>query len=306
MIKNVSTVRTVVLKKLRWPLILALLVGIFAAVRDFLPGEIAKHVAFDYGIKLTYILLIIWTADRTLASAIRSNSIPYFLTKSSQSLMLLVLRTIFLSLGLLVILDTFGISITPLLASLGIGSLAVALALQDTLSHFFSGIYLLVDQPIRVGDYVRLDNGVEGYVEKIGWRSTHIRPFNNNLVIIPNAKVSSAIITNMELPGQQTTVTVRVGVDYSSDLKKVEAVCLAVAKEVIQSTPGGFKTGEPLLRFIAFAESSIDLDLILPIERFVDTGIVRNAFIQALHSRFAKEGIGIPFPQRVVHTAPSA
>ena len=98
--------------------------------------------------------------------------------------------------GLLVTLDSLNISITPLLTTLGIGGLAVALAFKDTLANFFAGLYVLADRPIRVGDLVKIEGGPEGYVESIGWRSTRIRTLANNIAILPNSKVSESMITN--------------------------------------------------------------------------------------------------------------
>jgi len=100
----------------------------------------------------------------------------------------------------LVILSTIGIEITPLIASLGIGGLAVALALQSTLENYFSGVYITFDRTIKVGDYIELENGMKGYVDAIGWRSTKIRTLSSNLIIIPNSKLTDMIVTNYYYP----------------------------------------------------------------------------------------------------------
>ena len=115
-------------------------------------------------------------------------------------------------------LNGLGLSITPMLTALGVGGLAVALALQDTLANLFAGVYITIAGQIRVGDYLRLDSGQEGYVADIGWRSTRIRMLPNNLVLVPNAKLSQAIVTNYYLPDRELAVLVEVGVDYGSDL----------------------------------------------------------------------------------------
>ncbi|MCJ7816531.1 MAG: mechanosensitive ion channel family protein, partial [Candidatus Aenigmarchaeota archaeon] len=83
-----------------------------------------------------------------------------------------------------------GVEITTLVAALGIGGLAIALALQDTLSNFFAGAYTTVDQPIRVNDFIELETGEKGYVKEIGWRTTKILKLDNNIVIIPNNKIA--------------------------------------------------------------------------------------------------------------------
>jgi len=125
--------------------------------------------------------------------------------------------------GILVLLKTLGIAITPILTTLGIGGLAVALALQDTLSNLFSGIYIAAGKQIRIGDYIELESGQSGYVIDIGWRATRIRQLPNNIIIIPNAKLSQTIITNYFLPEKEIKVYVQVGVHYDSDLEQMWA-----------------------------------------------------------------------------------
>lgn len=121
--------------------------------------------------------------------------------------------------GGLMALNSFGISITPLLTALGVGGLAVAvaLALQETLANLFAGIYLTVARKIRVGDYIKLDSGEEGHVADIAWRSTRVRTLSNNLVVIPNTKLAQAVVTNYDLPSSDLAVLMEVGVDYRSD-----------------------------------------------------------------------------------------
>lgn len=110
--------------------------------------------------------------------------------------------------GILIILNTLGISITPLLTAFGLGGLAVALALQDTLSNLFAGFYITVSRQIRVGDFIKLESGEEGYVEDIGWRATRVRMLPNNIVLIPNAKLAQSVITNYYFPEQELGVLV--------------------------------------------------------------------------------------------------
>jgi small-conductance mechanosensitive channel len=203
--------------------------------------------------------------------------------------------------GILVICQTMGINITPVITALGIGGLAVALALQDTLSNLFAGIHIIAVKQIRPGDYVRLDSGEEGYVTDIGWRNTTIRMLRNNLVIVPNSRVASAVVTNYSLPEKELSVIVQVGVSYDSDLEKVERVTLEVAREVLRREPGGVESFEPLVRFHTFGDSSIDLSVILRVKEFVDQYRLKHEFVKALHKRYREEGIEIPFPQRVVH-----
>ncbi|MFH1347912.1 MAG: mechanosensitive ion channel family protein [Candidatus Margulisiibacteriota bacterium] len=204
------------------------------------------------------------------------------------------------AIGLLMLMDIFGISITPVLASLGIAGLAIGLALQDTLSNFFSGIYVLISQPVRVGDYIELENGLKGYVLNIGWRETRIKMLQNNTVVVPNSKLSQSIITNYYLPEKEMACLVQVGVSYNSDLEKVERVTVEVGKKVLHEVTGGVKTFDPFIRYHTFDDFSINFTVILRISEFVDQYLLTHEFIKALHKRYNKEGIVIPFPIRTV------
>ena len=93
-------------------------------------------------------------------------------------------------------LNAVGVSITPIITALGVGGLAMALALQDTLSNLFAGIHILAEHTIRIGDFIRLETGQEGYVEDISWRTTRIRMLPNNMVIVPNSKLAQSVVVN--------------------------------------------------------------------------------------------------------------
>lgn len=210
-------------------------------------------------------------------------------------------RIIIFGIGILIILNSLGISITPILATLGVGGLAVALALQDTLSNLFSGFHIIVARQLKVGDYVKLESGEEGYVTDINWRTTKIRMLPNNVVLVPNEKLTKSIITNYYLPEKEMAVLVNLGVDYDSDLEKVERVTCEVGKEVMKQVAGGVAEFEPFIRYGAFADFSINFTVILRAREFVDQYLVKHEFIKRLHKRFAKEGIVIPYPIRAIN-----
>ena len=203
-------------------------------------------------------------------------------------------------LGVLVVLSGLGISITPMLTALGVGGLAVALALQEPLSNFFAGVFLALAGQIRVGDYVRLDSGQEGYVSDFAWRSTRLRMLSNNLVVVPNAKLAQALVVNHDLPSRDLAVLVEVGVDYASDLELVERVVAEVGAEVMADVTGGVAEFQPFVRFHTFGASSIDFTAILRAREYVDQYLVKHEFIKRLHRRFEREGIVIPFPIRTL------
>ncbi|MEW6620852.1 MAG: mechanosensitive ion channel family protein [bacterium] len=210
-------------------------------------------------------------------------------------------RIIILTIGILIALNSLGISIAPILAALGVGGLTVALALQDTLSNLFAGFYVSASRNIRVGDFIKIDTGEEGYVEDIGWRVTKVRMLPNNVVLIPNNKLSQAVITNYYLPDKELAVLVQVGVHYNSDLKKVEEVTIEVAREVMKGVLGGVASFEPFIRYHTFGDSSINFTVILRAKEFVDNYLIKHEFIKKLHERYAQEGIVIPYPIRAIN-----
>jgi len=212
-----------------------------------------------------------------------------------------VLKIVMVAVGAMLLLDNRGVSLTPILTTLGIGSLAVAIGLQDTLGNFFAGLYLKVDRPIDIGHYIKLQSGEEGYVERIGWRSTRIRMLPNNMVVVPNNKLVQDNITNYHLPDRELLVPITVGVAYDSDLEKVERVTGEVAAEVMQTVDGGVRAFAPVIRYQSFGQSSIDLIVALRAREFTDAILLKHEFIKRLHARYAKEGITLPYPTRTVH-----
>jgi small-conductance mechanosensitive channel len=203
--------------------------------------------------------------------------------------------------AILLILAALNVEITPLIASLGIGGLAVALALQPTIANYFSGLYITADRSIKVGDYIELENGMKGYVENISWRSTKIRTLPNNLVIIPNSKLTDMIVTNYYDPVEEMSIVLQCGVSYSSDLEKVEKVTIEVAKEILSKVEGGVKEFEPFIRYHTFGDSNIEFSIILRVRDFVSKYLITHEFIKALKKRYDKEGIEISFPARNIY-----
>jgi len=210
-------------------------------------------------------------------------------------------RTIIFSIGALIVLNTLGISITPIVATLGVGGLAVALGLQDTLGNVFAGFHIIMSRQIRVGDYLKLDSGEEGYVVDITWRTTKIKTLPNNVILIPNEKLIKTIATNFCLPEREMAVLVQVGVHYDSDLKKVEKVTCEVGKEVMREVQGGVPEFEPFIRYHTFGDFSVNFSVILRGKEFVDQYLIKHEFIKRLHERYAKEGIIIPYPIRAIN-----
>ncbi len=200
--------------------------------------------------------------------------------------------------AILIILDHLNVEITALVASLGVGALAIGLALQSTLSNFFAGVHIITDKPIKVGDFIEIEGGLSGYVEDVGWRSTRIRTLLNTLVIVPNSKLAENIITNNSLPALEMSMVIQCGVSYKSDLEKVEKATIDVAKKIQKNVSGAIKTFEPFIRYHTFGDSNINFSVILRVEKPVAKYVVKHEFIKALKKRYDKEGIEISWPIR--------
>lgn len=252
------------------------------------------------------ILSISWTVARVAGAILTHAAGGASGSLASATLLVNVTRLAILGLGVLVVLQTLGVSITPLLTALGVGGLAVGLALQDTLANFFAGIHLLTSRQVRPGDFVKLESGEEGYVLDITWRYTTIRQLANNVTIVPNAKLASAITTNYYRPDPALAVLVPLGVSYTSDLAHVEAVTIDVASSVMREVPGGVPGFQPFIRYGAFGDSSITFTVIMRGAEVVDQYLLRHEFIKRLHERYRHEEITIPYPIRTLELAPEA
>lgn len=209
-------------------------------------------------------------------------------------------RLLVCMIGLLITLQTLGISITPILTALGVGGLAVALALQDTLSNLFSGLQIIGAGQVRQGDFIKLESGEEGYVVDIAWRNTTIRELSNNTIIVPNSSLASSRVRNFYQPTKDLAVLVEVGVSYDSDLAKVERITIEVAREIMRTVPGGVRDFEPFIRYHTFSDFSINFTVIMRGREFVDQYLIKHEFVKLLQKRYTAEGIEIPFPVRTV------
>ncbi len=254
---------------------------------------------------LQKIITVIFLLSVTLVAArLTAGFVTLFISRSeelSASLISNIAKTAVLVIGTLILLQTLGIEITPIITTLGISGLAVGLALKDTLENLFSGFYLIISKQVRTGDYVKLDGGHEGYVTDITWRNLIIKELSNNVIIVPNSKLATAIFTNCHLPVKEITLTINVGVDYDSDLEHVEQVTVEVAKEIMEEVAPQLKTNVPFIRYHNFGDFSIDFKVYIRVNEFFDQRIARHIFIKKLHKRFQKEGIKIPFPVRELY-----
>jgi small-conductance mechanosensitive channel len=279
-----------------WCLMLSLYLATKFSTLEQDKADLIGKILLVLGI-ISFTIVIANVLGKLIAAYSQKTRLAIPVTSLTQNLV----RIIVLLMGFLIVLNSMGIPIAPIIATLGIGGLAVALALQETLANLFAGFYIIISRQIKVGDYIKLDTGEEGYVTDINWRATKIRMLPNNIVLVPNDKLTKAIVINYYLPDKELAVLVNLGVHYKSDLQKVEKVTCEVAKEVMKEVAGGVPEFEPFIRYNTFGDSSINFTAVLRAKEFNDQYLIKHEFIKRLHERYNKEGIVIPYPIRAIN-----
>ena len=281
------------------PVSLCLVVGLYWIVNTINIIEPLTRL-FSYILFTVIILSITRVAARTINGFISLHIESSQQKLPKTTLLNTILNVVIYAMGVLVVLQYYGISIAPILTAMGVGGMAVALALQETLANIFSGLHLILSKQLRLDDYIKLSTGEEGRVTDITWRFTTIVPAGGgNMIVIPNQKIASSNITNYSMPHKDIVISIPVGVAYDSDLDKVERVTLDVAKEVMAQIDKDVKM-EPAVRFHTFGESSIDFNVVLHSSYFEHQFLLKHEFIKALTRRYREEGIEIPYPTRTV------
>jgi small-conductance mechanosensitive channel len=199
--------------------------------------------------------------------------------------------------ALIVILDHFGVNIGSLLVSLGVGSLAVALAAQDTLANMIGGFVILVDRPFRVGDRIEVGAGQVGDVQEIGLRSTRLMNFDNNVLIIPNAELVKSRITNFSHPQKPMRVQLKVEVAYGTEIEKVRQLLLDLASR----QPELLADPAPAVFCTALSEASVQLTFVGRAKLWTDVWAVETRMREATYAAFREQGIEVPLPHRIIH-----
>jgi len=278
-----------------WFFILGLHLGLLNLT---LPPKISSF--FSHLIVILFIFAITIPLSRLAGEFINLRMSGEFRRAIPRASVFVTLTRLFvLLIGTLVALHTLGISISPILAGLGIGSLAVALALQDTLSNLFSGLHIIASRQIRIGDFISLASGVSGFVVDITWRNVTLRELPNNLIIVPNNELSKTIVKNYSLPTPDLAVPVDVTVAYGTDMDKVERVTLDVAESAMRTLSEPLND-KPRFRIHTLGESGVAFTVVLRCHRYEDQFLLKHNFLKLLLERYAQEGIEIPYPTRRV------
>jgi small-conductance mechanosensitive channel len=220
------------------------------------------------------------------------NSMPFATAGLSRTLTYITV----LGIGFLLLLRHFDVSITPLLTALGVGGLAVALALQDTLANFFAGVHILVETPIRLGDFIRLSSGEEGVVTDIGWRTTRVRTFQNTMIVIPNTRITSGILINFNLPEPRTTTDIAIIAAPDANPEQVATVIM----DSIAGLEGMLSDPAPVLLFDpGITLTHMQFKLVMHCANPLERGLVQSRARAIIHEAFQREGIPYPSPERV-------
>ncbi|MQF95105.1 MAG: mechanosensitive ion channel family protein [SAR202 cluster bacterium] len=291
----------------RWPLTLGIVIlGAYLAVTlplDLTAGEQDKADTIASALGVTVGIFVV--------VGLLSSTIDWYLESlASRSMHVVDLRLfpllrrvgglVIYGIGALLVLDVLDINISPLIAGLGLGGLAVALAIQPTLANLFAGTYVMTEGVIATGDYIELENGVAGYVVEVGWRSTRIRTWGNNLVVVPNARFAETIITNYQQPVAAVNVYLTCGVSYDSDLDLVEEISREEMDYLVKNDHNAVASYGSWFAFNAFGESNVDFWLFLQARDRIASFNLQSALIKNLHRRFGEEGITINYPVRTL------
>lgn len=241
------------------------------------------------------ILSLTMVASSVLLQTLRvygeQHSLPFAVAGLSRTLT----RALVFSIGLLILLRFLGISITPALTALGVGGLAVALALQDTLANLFAGVHILVERPIAVGDFIRLSAEEEGTVSDIGWRTTRLLTGANSTVVIPNKTITSGNLLNYSVPSVEVGVWVPVMLGLDADVGKAEKIALAAvrATEGVLADPAPMLLADPGMQ-----PTHLQYRLLFRVPRQTQAGLIRTQVVNRMLEGFRKEGVQMPEGRR--------
>jgi len=294
-------------KSVRWPTTLGFVVlGAYLAFTVPLDLTESQQSQVDTVGQALGVMIVI-----TVVVGLLSSAIDWYLASLATSatrvvdlrLLPLIRRVggvIIYAIGGLLLMDVLGINISPLIAGLGLGGLAVALAIQPTLANLFAGTYVMTEGVIATGDYIQLENGLKGYVVEVGWRSTRIRDWRNNLVVVPNSKFAETIITNFQQPTHAVNVYFECGTSYDSDLYRVEEICLEVMDTIVDSHPMAIKEYGKYFAFDNFGDSNVNFWLFVQATDRWGSFVVQSDMMKLLHKRFQEEGIVINYPVRTL------
>jgi small-conductance mechanosensitive channel len=283
---------------------LAVLLSILFVAVEMLEGP--RHAALREAahrlVGIGFILLLFWTLATLVLRILERWAVRNPQYTPVHPPVRFVFKALVVVVGVVTVLAYLKVDVTALATTLGIGGLAVALALKDTLENFFAGLHVMADRPVMEGDWVVVhETGDRGMVLKIGWRSTRIRTLDNNTLVVPNVKLASGLVTNITTRDPRVHVRIQVGVDYASDPDRVAALLEEEARAGVGTIEGLLADPPPEAALHpGFGPSSLDFTLRVTVDR-VDRGYgAQDLLRRRILRRLRAEGIGIPFPTTTV------
>ncbi len=273
---------------------IAIIAGGIALATSIWPMPARWQSAFGVIVTAGLIAALTVFVDQVLRRWMERSAERFPVLGSSYSLVTGALRGVVIALGLMMFLDSVGISMTPILASLGVGSLAIALAMQETVKNILSGFFVIADKPLQVGDFVKLEGGQEGWLAELGWRSSKFRMPADSVVVVPNSKLVDSVVTNYRAPDGGLAISMDLSVVSSTNLEQVEQVTIEVAREVMGTLDEEVAGFEPSVRFHTVTGGQINFNVTLRAAAGGSIERVKHEFIKRVTARYQIEGIKIP------------
>ena len=301
-----SKIKSIFLNALKGlPISMCLIIGLYWIVNtaDYLPDGLVR--IFSYLLFIVVVITLTRVVEKTL-----SGFISWKFSESGDISQSSLLNTLFKILvyasSALIILQELGISIAPIVTAMGVGGMAIAFGVQESVANIFSGLHLIVTKQVKINDYIKLGSGAEGRVTDINLRYTTITPAaEGSVIIIPNKDIAGAVMTNFSRPRKDVGIVINMGVGYESDLDLVERVTLEVARDIQQQfddyDPNDASSPlHPAVLYQEFGESSINFWAVLHASVYTKQLKIKHEFIKAITKRYREENINIPFPIRTV------
>ena len=253
-------------------------------------------------VEILWALSFTWALSRLAGNAVRFYGGQVYGAKAVTSLTQKLAQLFVVALGLIWLLKVvFNTSLTPLLTAFGVGGLAVALALQDTLSNLFAGFYVSISGLVRIGDYIKLSSGEEGTISDINWRCTTMKTLQNSLVVIPNNKLGQSIFTNYYLPEPRFSMSISFSVGYDSDVDHVEKILLEETVAATTSVEGLVADPAPFIRFNPGpGDYALIFQINFSVAQFTDQYRIQSQLRKLLYKRLLSEKISMPFPTKTI------
>ena len=270
-------------------------------LKEFLNRIIVQTKDFDVTVYevLTVLLILLFTYVfiRILRRIIQRREKSKLFDPGRSHAILQIIKYILWITAILISLQTFGIKLTLLLAGSAAILVGLGLGLQQIFQDIMSGIAILFEGTLKVGDIVEIQDDIVGRVVEIGLRTSKIETRDNIIMIVPNSKFFTDIVINWSHMEKRTRFHINVGVAYGSDVEKVTRILLECAERHKKIS----HTTKPFVRFKDFGDSSLDFQLFFWTTETFQVESIKSEIRYEINASFKQQGVQIPFPQRDIH-----